>query len=231
MDFSRQEHWSGLPCPSPGEYSWPRDQTRISCIGKWILCCWATRDATLSLRRENHAGDFTFLRKSPQRWEAAVFHIHVQRAPDSPPSPGLPSCRCRWNSRRLQQDPSCLLCVSSMKRLLGSSSTGLMRVLNSMFSQVVTPQQHWLYCSWIENTFADLIYLLTYLLIYLQSFLCYPTLPATSNGFSTFTALREVRKCRPLLWREWAQWRGGRLLRPCACFVVLLFNWSVSTFL
>ena len=37
---------------------------------------------------------------------------------------------------------SCLLRVSFMKRLLGSSSTGLMRVLNSMFSQVVTPQQH-----------------------------------------------------------------------------------------
>ena len=27
MGFSRQEYWSGLPCPSPGESSRPRDQT------------------------------------------------------------------------------------------------------------------------------------------------------------------------------------------------------------
>ena len=24
--------------------SWPRDWTRISCIGRWILYCWATRE-------------------------------------------------------------------------------------------------------------------------------------------------------------------------------------------
>ena len=32
MGFSRQEYWSGLPFPSPGESSWPRDWTRVSCI-------------------------------------------------------------------------------------------------------------------------------------------------------------------------------------------------------
>ena len=30
MGFSRQEYWSGLPFPSPGESSQPRDQTRVS---------------------------------------------------------------------------------------------------------------------------------------------------------------------------------------------------------
>ena len=38
--FSRQEYWSGLPYPSPGESSWPRDRTHIiytSCIGRQIL--------------------------------------------------------------------------------------------------------------------------------------------------------------------------------------------------
>jgi len=25
--------------------SWPRDQIRISCIGRWILYCWANREA------------------------------------------------------------------------------------------------------------------------------------------------------------------------------------------
>ena len=32
MGFSRQEYWSGLPFPSPGESSWPRDGTCVSCI-------------------------------------------------------------------------------------------------------------------------------------------------------------------------------------------------------
>ena len=32
MEFSRQESWSGLPCPSPGESSQPRDGTWVSCI-------------------------------------------------------------------------------------------------------------------------------------------------------------------------------------------------------
>ena len=30
MGFSRQEHWSGLPCPPPGVPSQPRDQTGVS---------------------------------------------------------------------------------------------------------------------------------------------------------------------------------------------------------
>ena len=32
MGFSRQEYWSGLPCPPPGESSQPHDRTRISCV-------------------------------------------------------------------------------------------------------------------------------------------------------------------------------------------------------
>ena len=38
--FSRQEHWSGLPCPPPGGSSPPRDQncgSYVSYIGRWVL--------------------------------------------------------------------------------------------------------------------------------------------------------------------------------------------------
>ena len=42
MEFSRQEYWSELPFPSPGESSWPRDRNCVSCIGRWILFHWAT---------------------------------------------------------------------------------------------------------------------------------------------------------------------------------------------
>ena len=40
MGFSRQEYWSGLPCPPPGESSWPRDWSHISYlpfVNRWIL--------------------------------------------------------------------------------------------------------------------------------------------------------------------------------------------------
>ena len=37
LGFSRQEYWSGLPCPPPGNLLWPRDWTCISCIGRWVL--------------------------------------------------------------------------------------------------------------------------------------------------------------------------------------------------
>ena len=42
MGFPRQEYWSGLPFPTPGDA--PRDQTHmscISCIGRQILYHWA----------------------------------------------------------------------------------------------------------------------------------------------------------------------------------------------
>ena len=32
LGFSRQEYWSGLPCPPPGDLPDPGDQTRVSCI-------------------------------------------------------------------------------------------------------------------------------------------------------------------------------------------------------
>ena len=32
MGFSRQEYWSGLPFPSPGKSSRPRDRTQVSRI-------------------------------------------------------------------------------------------------------------------------------------------------------------------------------------------------------
>ena len=53
MGFPRQEYWSGLPFPSPGGSSQPRDQTHISCIGKWILYHWATWEAVIYIIHRN----------------------------------------------------------------------------------------------------------------------------------------------------------------------------------
>ena len=37
MGFSRQEYWRKSPIFSPGDPSWPRDWTQVSCIDRWIL--------------------------------------------------------------------------------------------------------------------------------------------------------------------------------------------------
>ena len=40
MGFSRQEYWSGLPCPPPGDFSQPRDWIYVSCgscIAGWFF--------------------------------------------------------------------------------------------------------------------------------------------------------------------------------------------------
>ena len=46
MEFSRQEYWSGLLCPSPGNVPDPRIELRslILLHCRWILYRWATRD-------------------------------------------------------------------------------------------------------------------------------------------------------------------------------------------
>ena len=44
LGFSRQDYCSGLPCPPPGESSWPEDRTWVSCIVGRFLIIWATRE-------------------------------------------------------------------------------------------------------------------------------------------------------------------------------------------
>ena len=43
--FSRQECWSGLPCPSPGCSSQTRDRTQVSRMAGRFFTVWATREA------------------------------------------------------------------------------------------------------------------------------------------------------------------------------------------
>ena len=47
MGFSRQEYWSGLPFPSPGESSPPREQTQVSRTVGRRFTLWATYDPAI----------------------------------------------------------------------------------------------------------------------------------------------------------------------------------------
>ena len=59
MEFSRQEYWSGLPFPPPGESSWPRGWTRVSWnsyIGRQII-------------------NFALLSMFNKKWELQKIHL------------------------------------------------------------------------------------------------------------------------------------------------------------
>ena len=57
MEFSRQEYWSELPFPSPGESSQTRDQTWISCIAGAILYCLShQRSSSISIYQQQATG-------------------------------------------------------------------------------------------------------------------------------------------------------------------------------
>ena len=45
MGFSKPEYCSGLPFPSPGESSQPRNRTQVSCMASRFSTIWATREA------------------------------------------------------------------------------------------------------------------------------------------------------------------------------------------
>ena len=45
VGFSRQEYWSGLLFPTPGESSWPRNWTGLSCIAGGFFTNWTVREA------------------------------------------------------------------------------------------------------------------------------------------------------------------------------------------
>ena len=45
LRFSRQEHWSGFPFPSPRDLLSPGTEPGVSCLGRWFLYRWVTREA------------------------------------------------------------------------------------------------------------------------------------------------------------------------------------------
>ena len=66
MGFSRQEYWSGLPLPSPGDLPWPRDRTQVSRVPGRRFNLWATREPLGCLSKRNITLSF----ESP--WDVSI---------------------------------------------------------------------------------------------------------------------------------------------------------------
>ena len=65
---SRQEYWSGLPFPTPGDI--PRDQTHISdvsYIGRWVLYYWVHLESRVTIWSSTLVGK-SFLLPPGQSW-------------------------------------------------------------------------------------------------------------------------------------------------------------------
>ena len=63
MGFSRQEYWSGLPFPSPGDLFRPRNWTWVSIIAGRFFTNWARKEDPITFSKFQLWG-FSFLQSS-----------------------------------------------------------------------------------------------------------------------------------------------------------------------
>ena len=90
MGFSRQEFWSGLPWPPPGNLPNPEIEPR-SPTCRWILYVWSTREAHFALGYRIVSGE-----------QCICIHMHISHthacihSPHKPPSPHLHAATKHW---------------------------------------------------------------------------------------------------------------------------------------
>ena len=90
MGFSRQEYWSALPFPPPGDFPDPGDQTWISCIGRCILYHWATWEAIhISIYIYKSIYLYIYMEKAMTPHSSSIYkhththtHIYMERERD-----------------------------------------------------------------------------------------------------------------------------------------------------
>ena len=119
MGFSRQEYWSGLPFPSPGESSQNKDQTRVSSIGTLPLNHQGSQSLWYFLLRWNRPGC---------RWCKAKFGFGDRPGEAGPTQYGffLPVLQPEQAQYRPSLGPKTRKCSTEMK---GESSPPLYFIL------------------------------------------------------------------------------------------------------
>ena len=66
MEFSRQEYWSGLPCPSPGDLLDPGIELRSPALAGRFFTIWPTREALKELCQVTNLWGFISQMRKPR---------------------------------------------------------------------------------------------------------------------------------------------------------------------
>ena len=106
MGFLRQVYWSGLPFPSPADFL-TQEWNPLSCIGRWIIYHWATREAPWIKQVFPKFSPFCFLLWQSSSWDSLHLvsnsslplffsaHFNQHFTPNIPPKLSL-SRSLRW---------------------------------------------------------------------------------------------------------------------------------------
>ena len=77
MEFSREEYWSGLPFPSPGELPDPGIKPGSSCVTVRFFTIWATRKAPGKWLRDKSMSSFWHYYYSHITWQLDSIWLFV----------------------------------------------------------------------------------------------------------------------------------------------------------
>ena len=87
MGFSRQEYWSGLPFPSPGKSSWPRDWTRVSCLAGKLHSKGYDKPRQQHIKKQRHFANkgpysqsYGFSKRHVWMWELTIKKAEHRRS-------------------------------------------------------------------------------------------------------------------------------------------------------
>ena len=96
IGFSRQEYWSGLSFPSPGDLPDPRDRTQVPCIAGRCFNLWATRETQHKALIINR--DYSCTQGQGSSWQADAISPERAVTVDAWHMPHTVQGNSRWNS-------------------------------------------------------------------------------------------------------------------------------------
>ena len=111
-------------------FSWPRDRTHVSCLGKWILYQWATREAHLHCTDKDRAWPLRQLCSGATKDTQICIHLSVTRHPaqlsvsavhtSSNHAAGAPALKdlhlyCQPAFQHPEPCPACHVCLRSVE--------------------------------------------------------------------------------------------------------------------
>ena len=112
MGFSRQEYWSGLPFPSPGNFL-TRGSNRVCCTAGRFFINWATREAQVKVKVTQlcptlcNPMDYSSQNSSDQNTVVDSHSLLQGIFPNQGPNPGLPHCTWILYQMSYQGSPEC----------------------------------------------------------------------------------------------------------------------------